>query len=227
MTVGSIVSVPGARPIVELGVGNTNTPAGQAVWDTARWDTEPHRWAGTEPTWLDITCDVHDVEIDQGRDRSIVRWQVGTASITLDNRDGRYDINVTPTPPAVLSVRPGRQIRVGVALDGGEPHWLVPRVDRRRQPDLRPRPTGRRRTVLHRRQRDGRQSRLGQGRRPRGRGVGDGDGEDEPGVGRRRLAAALQGHPRLRNHPARHHDGRQSGRPARRRRRLGGRCRVR
>ena len=124
MTVGSIVSVPGARPIVELGVGNTNTPAGQAIWDTARWDTEPHRWAGTEPTWLDITCDVHDVEIDQGRDRSIVRWQVGTASITLDNRDGRYDINVTPTPPAVLSVRPGRQIRVGVALDGGEPHWL-------------------------------------------------------------------------------------------------------
>ena len=123
MTVGSIVSVPGARPIVELGVGNTNTPAGQAVWDTARWDTEPHRWAGTEPTWLDITCDVHDVEIDQGRDRSIVRWQVGTASITLDNRDGRYDINVTPAPPATLSIRPGRQIRVGVALDGGEPQW--------------------------------------------------------------------------------------------------------
>ena len=69
MTIGSIVAVPGVRPVVELGVGNTNATTGQAVWDTARWDTAGDKWAGNEPTWLDITCDVHDVEIDAGRDR--------------------------------------------------------------------------------------------------------------------------------------------------------------
>ena len=75
------------------------------------------RWAGTEPTWLDITCDVHDIELDSGRDRTISRWQVGTASITVDNSSGVYDVNVAPTSPAVLSVRPGRQIRVGMWID--------------------------------------------------------------------------------------------------------------
>ena len=124
MSIARILTVPGCRPIVELGVGNSNTPSGQAVWDTSRWDTPGDAWAGTEPTWLDITCDVHDVEIDQGRDRTISRWQVGTASITVDNTTGRYDIAVSPTSPAVLSLRPGRQLRVGVALDGAEPQWL-------------------------------------------------------------------------------------------------------
>ena len=123
MSVATISTVPGARPIVELGVGNTNVPSGQAVWDTARWSTDD-LWAGTEPTWLDITCDVHDIEIDQGRDRTISRWQVGTASITVDNTTGVYDVNAVPTSPATLSVRPGRQLRVGMAIDDGVPLWL-------------------------------------------------------------------------------------------------------
>ena len=53
----------------------------------------------TEPTWLDITCDVHDVEIDQGRDRTISRWQVGSCSITVDNTTGVYDVNTAPSSP--------------------------------------------------------------------------------------------------------------------------------
>ena len=59
-----------------------------------------------------------------GRDRTISRWQVGTASITVDNRSGVYDVNVAPLSPAVLSVRPGRQIRVGMSIDGAAPSWL-------------------------------------------------------------------------------------------------------
>ena len=124
MSIARIVTVPGARPMVELGVGNTASPTGQAVWDTALWDTGGDEWAGTEPTWLDITCDVHDVELDQGRDRTIERWQVGTCALTVDNTAGAYDITATPTDPAVLSLRPGRQVRVGIALDGGAPRWL-------------------------------------------------------------------------------------------------------
>lgn len=125
MSVATIATVPGVRPVVELGVGDTRIPVGQARWDVAHWDDDPDAtWAGAEPTWLDVTCDVHDVEITLGRERSIERWQVGSATITVDNRTGWADLATAPTGPAVLTVRPGRAVRVGVAVDDDPVRWL-------------------------------------------------------------------------------------------------------
>ena len=78
------------------------------MWDTARWDTAGDEWAGTEPTWLDITCDVHDIEIDAGPGPDDLPL-AGRHRVDHRRQHDRavYDVNVAPTSPAVLSVRPG------------------------------------------------------------------------------------------------------------------------
>ena len=58
------------------------------------------------------------------------------APFTVDNTTGTYDVAATPTDPAVLSFRPGRQIRVGIAFDGGDTALVGALVHRRRQPHL-------------------------------------------------------------------------------------------
>ena len=77
-----------------------------------------------DPIWTDITCDVNAVEINTGRDRSIDRWQVGNATLTLNNATGWADVVPSSDDSLAFEVRPGRQIRFGVAVDGGAPRWL-------------------------------------------------------------------------------------------------------
>ena len=127
MSVAQIIGVDGVRPVVELGVGDTRIPVGQGRWDVAEWDVDPEAtWAGTEPTWLDITCYVHDIEVETGRDRSMQTWAVGAATITVDNGDGWADMGQGPPtdPLSTLSIRPGRQLRAGISIDDGPVRWL-------------------------------------------------------------------------------------------------------
>jgi hypothetical protein len=112
-----------ARPIVELGVGDTRTTVGQAVWDTSRWDNTAATWAGTEPTWHDITCDTHSYRCEYGRQRSTDRFTVGTANVTVDNTTGWADPNVVGDTD-LLTVRPGRAIRMGVVHETFGVRWL-------------------------------------------------------------------------------------------------------
>jgi hypothetical protein len=104
---------------MELGVGDTRIPTGQAVWDTARWDTAGDAWAGTEPTWLDVSCEVNTAVADAGRARIVERFRPGYADVTVTNTDGWADLAVPPQAPATLSVRPGRPIRWGVDTPTG------------------------------------------------------------------------------------------------------------
>lgn len=119
----TILGVPRARPVVEIGVGDSNNPVGAAQWGVSRWGQTTARWFGQEPYWWDITCDVHDIETFTGHDRVTDSWEVGTATVVVKNETGWADF--PPTDPAtmatLLSVRPGRQIRVSVAVDGGAP----------------------------------------------------------------------------------------------------------
>lgn len=101
------------RPVVEIGVGDSRAPVGQATWDVSRWDNATAKWAGTEPTWQDVTCDVSGFECSYGRARTIDRFMPGMARVTVDNTSGWADPNTTTTP-GVLTVRPGRAIRLGV-----------------------------------------------------------------------------------------------------------------
>jgi hypothetical protein len=120
---------PGVAPLIQVGIGDRyDASAIAGLWDTARWSTpgNENEWSGTEPLWNDITCEVLDVGTFIGRDGSADVFDVGTATVTVRNLDGWADYK--PPPPGadnLLTIRPGRQCRVGVAfLADGVPHWL-------------------------------------------------------------------------------------------------------
>lgn len=112
-----------ARPVVQIGVGDSRTPAPLARWDTARWDNPAALWSGTEPTWLDVTCDTISFACAYGRQRTIDQFVPGLAQVIVDNATGWADPNATVTP-GVLGVRPGRAIRMGVSHDVYGVRWL-------------------------------------------------------------------------------------------------------
>jgi hypothetical protein len=123
MTLAAFTWTDRARPIVELGIGDTRIPAGQATWDHARWDTAGDMWAGTEPVWHDITCDTHQFRCLYGRVRVTDRFTVGEATVSVDNASGWADPNVVGDTN-VLTVRPGRPIRMGVIHQDFGVRWL-------------------------------------------------------------------------------------------------------
>jgi hypothetical protein len=106
-------------PWAELGLGDTRVPAGSARWDVSRWDDPAAAWAGTEPSWLDVACEVITGTSKAGRNRVIERFTVGSAAVTLRNVDGWADLAGPPIPPAALPLRPGRQFRFGVDTPSG------------------------------------------------------------------------------------------------------------
>ena len=68
------------------------------------------------------------METFTGRERSSEKWQVGTATITVTNGSGWADYpptHIDPTLDPLLTVRPGRDIRVGIVVDKSPvPQWL-------------------------------------------------------------------------------------------------------
>jgi hypothetical protein len=119
MTAGRIFTVPGASPWVEVGVGDSRIAGSVSQWDSARWDNAGAKWAGDEPSWLDVSCHVIGCDDRRGRNRTTEHWEVGTATFAIANGDGWADLLAGAKPPGVLDVRPGRSIRWGVQLDGG------------------------------------------------------------------------------------------------------------
>ena len=152
MTVSSIAAIPGLQPFVQLGAFTSGIPIPGSLWDTVTWDAPAAVWEGgqgyIDPPWHDITCDVNAVEINAGRDRSIDRWQVGNATITLNNATGWADVLPPTDDPMAFEVRPGRQIRFGVATGSGTttpstpytPGYLTPTVGTVTTPDPGPPP---------------------------------------------------------------------------------------
>ena len=112
-----------ARPIVQIGVGDSRIGGSGARWDVARWDDPSATWAGTEPTWLDITCDTISARCEYGRQRSTDRYVPGTATVVVWNPTGWAD-PFAATSPGDLSMRPGRAIRFGVWHQSFGERWL-------------------------------------------------------------------------------------------------------
>ena len=104
-----------ARPFVELGVGDSRTDVGNAIWDGSHWDDpiDAH-WAGTEPLWVDMTCESHGIETAVGHARSTDVFGPGTCSLTVSNATGWADPQRTGDEPPLLGLRPGRALRIGV-----------------------------------------------------------------------------------------------------------------
>ena len=118
MSAPTIDTCPGVTPVVELGVGATYDDASTAQWDVDHWDDEESsHWVGDKPFWYDITCHVLDITTFAGRERAIDQWEVGTATVVCENSDGWADYPRDLGSPTLLSIRPGRSIRIGVKID--------------------------------------------------------------------------------------------------------------
>jgi hypothetical protein len=102
-----------ARPVIEIAVGDVRTAVGTARWDTARWDNPAATWAGDNPDWLDVTCHGMRFTCEYGRQRTTDRFIPGVATVIVTNATGWADPD-TVDEPGVLSMRPGRAIRLGV-----------------------------------------------------------------------------------------------------------------
>lgn len=69
-------------------------------------------------TWTDVTEYVSSLGTRRGRDDELQQFQTGTASVTLDNRDGRFDPANTSSPYAPY-VAPMRPIRIKANVPAG------------------------------------------------------------------------------------------------------------
>jgi hypothetical protein len=113
-----------AYPVVQIGVGDIRTPTPlAAVWDQSLWDDAGGHWAGTEPEWLDVSCEAFSCEMAYGRVRTSDRYVPGYASLFMRNESGWADPLGT-SGFALLSMRPGRAIRIGVIHQDYGPRWL-------------------------------------------------------------------------------------------------------
>lgn len=88
------------------------------VWDAATWDTAT--W-GPDEQWTDITAWTRKFSSTRKFSREVQAWEAGTASVVLDNRDGRFSMDKLSGPyvvAGVSGVRPWRPIRVRVTVAG-------------------------------------------------------------------------------------------------------------
>ena len=119
-----IVTAPRVKPVMQVAAGDADVETGQALYDDAHYDTLPEATSsGYDALWTDDTCDVIEAVTFYGRQRGSNAFDIGTATLRIQNPDGLWDYPPTSdlTP---LSVRPGRMIRVGVIVDGEPPDWL-------------------------------------------------------------------------------------------------------
>ncbi len=68
-------------------------------------------WNSGGPTWVDVSAYVRGIDINRGRSNDLDAFTAGTASVILDNRDGRFNPSNTAGPYSP-NVRPRKQIRI-------------------------------------------------------------------------------------------------------------------
>lgn len=110
-------------PVVQIGIGSSTTPGGSSEWGSALWGDPGSVWAGIEPQWIDVTCHGYEIWIDEGRRRNADQFEVGRAEISLYNVAGWGDLTADDDP-GLLTMRPGRPVRVGVLHADLGPCWL-------------------------------------------------------------------------------------------------------
>jgi hypothetical protein len=141
MTTATLPAVPRVRPVVEVGVGDSNEAPVGGLWQNdppdgsvvTRWqdatddgstDAATSHWVGEDPLFIPVECHVREVSTFCGRERANETWEVGTATVVVDNVGGWADYPYTRDDDQLLAMRPGRQIRVGVVVDDTTTHHL-------------------------------------------------------------------------------------------------------
>lgn len=89
-----------------------------AVWDVSTWDSSV--WGFSE-TWLDVSERVLTVKTSRKFSRDLRIWSTGTATVELDNIDGRFSPDNLLGPyvaAGVTSIQPGCNIRISLTYEG-------------------------------------------------------------------------------------------------------------
>lgn len=103
---------------ITVEVALTTAVGSAGVWDAAAWDTGV--W-GPDVSWTDVSEWCRGFETNRGFSRDLRSWQAGTATITLDNRDGRFSPDNLSGPyvaAGVTGIRPGRPARIRIGYAG-------------------------------------------------------------------------------------------------------------
>jgi hypothetical protein len=88
------------------------------VWDTSVWNTAT--W-GPDVIWTDISADVRSFKVDRSFSREALWWNPGTATIVLNNRQGKYSPSNLSGPyvtAGVTQVRPLRPVQIQATYAG-------------------------------------------------------------------------------------------------------------
>lgn len=116
----TLVTAPRVHPRCEIAVDVT-AQTGEGRYNVSRYDDPAATYVG-DAAWHDISCEVIDAVTFTGRERTLDVFDVGTAQVTAHNSTGWADL---PTGTTDLEVRTGREIRIGVDVDGvGGTFWL-------------------------------------------------------------------------------------------------------
>lgn len=86
---------------------------GSAIWDTSTW--------GPDQEWVDVTAYLRSARTSRGFSRGTQGWQAGTASIVLNNRDGRFspaNLSGPYVTSGITQIRPQRPVRIRAAYAG-------------------------------------------------------------------------------------------------------------
>ena len=77
------------------------------------------------PTWTNVTQYVRGVTTKRGRSNELGTIEAGTATIVLDNADGRFTPGRTSSPsPYVGNIKPRRQVRISAVVSSvSKPLW--------------------------------------------------------------------------------------------------------
>ena len=126
---------------VELGVGDSNRPALDTLWGTAKWGAPTSHWSGLEPTWNDVTGRALDLNVQRGRRTWLDRIGMSSTVVNADNADGWLTWNSASL--GTQDVRPGRPLRIWArTVDDGAHHdiWrgFIEGIDDAYQPSKRP-----------------------------------------------------------------------------------------
>lgn len=119
----SVLMPYGATLTVEIALSASTGRYG--IWGTGRWGSAT--WGPSE-TWVDVTQWVRSIETHAAFSRDVASWEAGTATVVLDNRDGRFSPANLSGPYVVggiTSIRPWRAIRIRASYGGAEtlPIW--------------------------------------------------------------------------------------------------------
>lgn len=84
-----------------------------ALWDGATW--------GPDVTYVDVSEWVRSISIDRAFALGVAKWGGGSASVVLDNTDGRFSADNLSGPyvtAGVTGIRPWRPIRISATYNG-------------------------------------------------------------------------------------------------------------